>query len=68
MLFSMQITDNIFEKVTKIFSPPNRDAVLFSFGMDLNIIYLTKHINSDILEYMMFQNNYIFFLLPPIHL
>ena len=34
--------------------------VLYSFSIDLNITYLTKHIHSDILEYMIFQNNHIF--------
>ena len=34
------------------------------FGIDLNITYLTKCINSDIPEYTKFQNNHTFFLLP----
>ena len=60
-----QIKENIFEKVKKKIP---RDVILFSFSINLNITYLTKHINSDILEYTMFQNKYIFFLLPQIHL
>ena len=38
--------------------------ILYSFSIDLNITYLSKHMNTDILEYMKFQNNHIFFLLP----
>ena len=46
---SMQIKDNIFEKVSR-YPFPNRDVILFSFGINSNITYLTKHINSDILN------------------
>ena len=40
------IKDNIFVKVTKIHFP-NRDGILYSFGIASNITYLTKHLNSD---------------------
>ena len=35
------VYENVFEKVTKIFFP-NRDIILFSFSINLNINYLTK--------------------------
>ena len=40
--------ENIFEKVTKYLFP-SKDVILFSFGINLNITYLTKCINSDTL-------------------
>ena len=43
----MKIKDNVFKKVIKIFFP-NREVILFSFGINSNITYLTKHMNSDI--------------------
>ena len=65
MIFFEQIKENIFEKVTKIVFP-NGDVILYSFGINSDIMYSTKNIKSDILEYVMFQNNHIFFLLPQI--
>ena len=49
-------------------SNATQSVILYSFGIDLNFTYLTKYINSDILEYRLFWNNHIFFLLPWIHL
>ena len=40
----------------------NESVILFSFSIDLNITYSTKHMNSDILKFAM-SENYIFFLL-----
>ena len=65
-IFQINKREHIWESNKNSF--PNRDVILFSFGFDLNITYSTKWINSDILEYTMFWNNYIFFLLPQIHL
>ena len=45
----MQLKDNVFKKVIKIYFP-NRDVILFSFGINSNITYSTKHMNSDILD------------------
>ena len=35
-------------------------VIFYSFGIDSNIAYSTKGINSGIIEYMMFQNSHIF--------
>ena len=59
MLFSKQIKENRLQKVAKIFFP-NRDVILFSFGISLNITYLTKQTNYDILKYTKSKNNYVF--------
>ena len=49
LCISMQIKDNVFEKVTKIFFP-NRFVILFSFDIDSNITCSTKYMKSDILN------------------
>ena len=59
--------ENVFKKVTKIFFS-NRDAILFSYNIKLNIISLTKYIELNFPKYVMSKNNYIFFQLPQIHL
>ena len=55
----------MFEKVTKIFFPYG-DVILYSFGIDLNITYLAKHLSSDISRKFDIAKCYIFFLLPQI--
>ena len=52
--------ENIFKKVTKIFFP-DRDAILYYFGIDLNIIYSTKHKISNYSGIYRVLNSHIFF-------
>ena len=40
---SMQIKENMFKKVVKIFSP-NRDVILYSFSIDLIHTLIMKHL------------------------
>ena len=41
-LVTYLVKENIFEKATKMFFP-NKDVILYSFGIDSNIINSTKH-------------------------
>ena len=65
-IFQANIREDIWESNKNIF--PNRDVISFSFGIDLNITYLTQGINSNILECTMLQNYYIFSPLPQVPL
>ena len=43
-------------------------VILFSYDIHTNIISSTKHIEFKFPKYVMYKDNYIFVLLPQIHL
>ena len=45
---------------------PNRDAILYSFSIESNITYLTKHLKPDNSRIFDIAKYYRFFLLPQI--